>query len=109
MRSLPRPTSLFVPLFLLAAPLAGQGTLALAGRHTLPARSAIPVNPLRDAYALRLTSDWPQYRSGAGCVNGAGGRLGHTCSARRQPHRPDDRRGESGNRSHAWSRRYRFG
>lgn len=70
MRYLPRPTSLFVPLFLLAAPLAGQGTLALAGRNTPPARLAIPVSPLRDAYALRFTSDWPQYRSGAGCVNG---------------------------------------
>lgn len=70
MRYLPRPNSLFVPLVLLAAPLAGQGTLALAGGRPLPARPAIPVNPLREAYALRLTSDWPQYRSGAGCVNG---------------------------------------
>lgn len=70
MRYLPRPTALFVPLFLLAAPLAGQGTLALAGRHTPPARPAIAASPLRDAYLLRLTSDWPQYRSGASCVNG---------------------------------------
>lgn len=81
MRYPPRPTSLFVPLFLLAAPLAGQGTLALAGRHALTALPAIPRNPLREAYTLRLTSDWPQYRSGAGCLNGGDEVLAGTLEA----------------------------
>lgn len=70
MRYLPRPTSILASLHLLAAPLAGQGTLALTERPDLPVRPRLPVNPLRDSYTVRLTSDWPQYRSGAGCVNG---------------------------------------
>lgn len=70
MRYLRRPILFLTPLFLLAAPMAAQGRLALAARTPLPERASNTVNPLRAAYQVRLTSDWPQYTTGAGCVNG---------------------------------------
>ncbi len=50
-----------------AAPLAGQAEVAFAP----PAAIAVtPAAPPRAAWGIRLVSDWPQYVSGAGCVNG---------------------------------------
>lgn len=70
MRYLRRPTLFLYTLFLLAAPMAAQGPLALAARTPLPERASNRVNPLPAVYQVRLTSDWPQYTTGAGCVNG---------------------------------------
>ncbi len=70
MRYLLRPTLFLAPLFLLTAPMAAQGRLVLAARTPLPERVSKTVNPLRAAYQVRLTSDWPHYTAGAGCVNG---------------------------------------
>ncbi len=52
---------------LATAPLAGQAEVAFAP----PATATIaPAVAPRAAWGVRLVSDWPQYVSGAGCVNG---------------------------------------
>lgn len=70
MRYLRPPTLFLAPLFLLASPIVAQGHLALAARTPSPERGSNTVNPLRAMYQVRLTSDWPQYTTGAGCANG---------------------------------------
>ncbi|MBK6422998.1 MAG: hypothetical protein IPI38_09665 [Gemmatimonadetes bacterium] len=53
-----------------AAPLAAQAEVALAAPYPLSPSPGDTRPAVRAIWGVRLTSDWPQYVSGAECVNG---------------------------------------